>query len=899
MAHGFSATRRDGLEPYAERFADAGFGVLLFDYRGFGDSGGEPRQVIDIRGQQDDYRAAIRAARARAVGRPGADRAVRLVVQRRACRDGRLGRRPDRRRDRAGAVRRRPRPAAHHAAASPPRATFDALRDVAGAALGRPPRDDARGRRAGDLRGDDRARGRARLPRDRRRGLALAQRGRRARDAADRPLAPGQGRDRASPARCSSASATPTRRRRRRRPLQMAQNAPRGEIVRYPIGHFDIYLGEAFERAVADQVAFLQRVLAPREAAVAAVAARAVAWNVVIAGGGFGGFYAARTLERVLPAQSARVTLVSEDNFMLYTPLLPGAAAGTLEPRHVVVPLREELRRTDAADRRGDRRRSGPQRPADRAPGRRGRGAAPTTSSSSRSARSRGCCRSPASPSTAIGFRTLSEAIALRNGVLRTLEIAETIEDPAERARLAHVRVRRRRATPGLEGLAELQDFAADVIELYPRCRTEGMRWILVEARDRVMPEISPSLASFATGELRRRGIEIRTGTTLEEVTAVSARLSDGETVPTHTVVWTAGVRPTPVVAELGLELAEGGRLAVDRTLRCTGRENVWAIGDAAAVDDPARRGQRQPADRAARDPPGAARRPQRRRDDRLAARCGRFRYSTRGVFVDMGKSDAVASTMGIRWRGLPGLVPGAHLPPGDDARPQAQGAAADRLERPARCSGATPPSSAARAPAVAGGRRAPGRGAAAPGTATGMCRRARIGIGSAAAGLRPDVEPEDPMTTALSAPVSPSSPSSPPAWCSPPAAATTPPGRRRPRSRTRPARRRRPRPTTAGRPRRRTGDDHDDAATTTTTQAAVGRRQGGLHRRTARAATRSPRPARRARSARTSTTSSRPSRRSSARSPSGGGAMPAFDGQLSPEEIKAVAAYVSSNAGA
>ena len=154
----------------------------------------------------------------------------------------------------------------------------------------------------------------------------------------------------------------------------MAQNAPRGEVVRYPIGHFDIYVGEAFERAVsrpgrvpASGCSRRARRRSPRSR---------MAWNVVIAGGGFGGFYTARTLEQVLPAQSARVTLVSEDNFMLYTPLLPGAAAGTLEPRHVVVPLREELRRTDlqlGARRRGRPR---PQRPADLPHGRRARGAA-------------------------------------------------------------------------------------------------------------------------------------------------------------------------------------------------------------------------------------------------------------------------------------------------------------------------------------------------------------------------------------------------------------------------------------------------------------------------------------------------------------------------------------------
>lgn len=377
-----------------------------------------------------------------------------------------------------------------------------------------------------------------------------------------------------------------------------------------------------------------------------------MALSIVIAGGGFGGFYAARTLERLLAPQSARVTLVSEDNFMLYTPLLPGAAGGTLEPRDVVVPLRGELRRTDlriasvvGAD--PDRGVLELRRPES------GGGEElrfdhliVALGSVSR------VLPVPGLAEHALGFRTLPEAIALRNGVLRTLEIAESLDDPAERAAwLTYVFVGAGYA--GLEGLAELQDFASDVIELYPRCRTAGMRWILVEARERVMPEISPSLAAFATGELRRRGIEIRTGTTLEQVAADHARLSDGETVPARTVVWTAGVRPNPVVAQLGLELGAGGRLAVDRALRCAGRSNAWAIGDAAAVDDPARPGNVCPptAQHAIREGRLVAR--------NVAASIGsgavrRFRYKTRGVFVDMGRADAVASTMGVRWRGRP-----------------------------------------------------------------------------------------------------------------------------------------------------------------------------------------------------------------------------------------------------
>jgi NADH dehydrogenase len=377
-----------------------------------------------------------------------------------------------------------------------------------------------------------------------------------------------------------------------------------------------------------------------------------MAWHIVIAGGGFGGFYAARTLERALPPQAAKITIVSDVNFMLYTPLLPGAAAGTLEPRHVVVPLREALRRTDL--------RLGTIVGAD--PGRkvvqvRGDDGAVDDLGYDQLVVALGSVSRtlpvPGLAEHAIGFKSLPEAIALRNRVLRTLEVAETLEEWREReAWLTYVFVGAGYA--GLEGLAELQDFAADVIDLYPRCRTQGMRWILVEARDRVMPEIPADLAEFATRELRGRGIEIRTGTTLEAVTATTATLSGAEVVPSRTVVWTAGVKPHPVVARLGLPLTDGGRIEVDATMRVVGHPDVWAIGDAAAVPDPARN-RRSPT------PPTAqhAVRQGRLVGRNVAAALGRgrvrpFRFKTKGVFVDMGQRDAVATTLGIKWRGLP-----------------------------------------------------------------------------------------------------------------------------------------------------------------------------------------------------------------------------------------------------
>ena len=376
-----------------------------------------------------------------------------------------------------------------------------------------------------------------------------------------------------------------------------------------------------------------------------------MAWNVVIVGGGFGGVYAARRLERVLPPQSARVMLLTDVNYLLYTPLLPGAAAGTLEPRHVVIPLREELERTDI--RLGRVTGLDPARAV--------------LSYSSADGRDEELIYDhlvlalgsvsrvlpvPGLAEHGLGFKTLAEAIELRNRTLLNLEIAESLDDPeAGRPFLTFVFVGAGYA--GVEGIAELQDYVADVIDRYPRCRLHGTRWVLVEAEDRIMREISPDLAEFAAGELRARGIEIRPGTRLDSVEPGRVILSDGEVVPARTLCWTAGVRPPPLVRELGLPLGDAGRIRVDATMRVEGVQNVWAIGDCAAVPDPAKRGQSSC-------PPTAqhALRQGRLVADNVAGALGqgrvrRFRYRTLGVFVDMGRHKAVAEVVGIKLRGF------------------------------------------------------------------------------------------------------------------------------------------------------------------------------------------------------------------------------------------------------
>jgi NADH dehydrogenase len=374
-----------------------------------------------------------------------------------------------------------------------------------------------------------------------------------------------------------------------------------------------------------------------------------MAWNVVIVGGGFGGAAAARELERTMPRQSARLSLVNDANYMLYTPFLPEAAAGTLEPRHVVTPLREILKRTYL--RLGQVVAHDPEAKTVRLHSHEGGDEdlpydqlLLALGSVSR------VLPVPGLAEHAIGFKSLADAIWLRNHVIETLEAANASEDPARRDELlTYVFVGGGYA--GLEALAELQDFAAEAMESYPRARLHGMRWVLVEASDRVLPEIDRELADYALHELRGRGIDIRLGTTLEEVGANSARLSSGETLATKTVVWTAGVSPSPSLRQLSVPLDERGRVPVDDHLRVRGLDSVWAIGDCAAAPDP-RGGTCPPtAQHAVRQGPVAAR--------NIAAELGvgsarPFEYRGEAAFVNLGRYKAVGRIGSRTFRGFP-----------------------------------------------------------------------------------------------------------------------------------------------------------------------------------------------------------------------------------------------------
>ena len=270
---------------------------------------------------------------------------------------------------------------------------------------------------------------------------------------------------------------------------------------------------------------------------------------------------------------------------MLYTPMLPEAASGTLEPRHVVVPLRmmcphaelllgrattldEAERRVHVVTDTGEEDVEYDQLVV-------ALGAVPRA------------LPIPGLSEHALGFKSLADAIHLRNHVLRRLEAAAAATDPREAERqLTFVFIGAGYA--GVEALAELSDLVRDAMRYYPTLRTTPQRWVLVDAAPKILPEIPTRLGEYAADRLVKRGVDIRVSTTLTSAEGGAATLSDGTRIETHTLVWTAGVKAHPLLSRFGLPLDDRGRIVVGPTLRVEGRDNVWALGDCARVPNEA-----------------------------------------------------------------------------------------------------------------------------------------------------------------------------------------------------------------------------------------------------------------------------------------------------------------------
>ncbi|MFF6790310.1 NAD(P)/FAD-dependent oxidoreductase [Streptomyces filamentosus] len=315
--------------------------------------------------------------------------------------------------------------------------------------------------------------------------------------------------------------------------------------------------------------------------------------RILVVGGGYVGMYTALRLQRQLRtelrASAVEIVVVTPDPYMTYQPFLPEAAAGSLSPRHVVVPLRRVLDRcrlligevesVDHAKRAAILTTLATDE----------EGAGPVALTYDELVLAPGSVSRtlpvPGLAEHGIGFKTVEEAIGLRNHVLEQLDIASSTRDPALRdAALTFVFVGGGYA--GVEALAELEDMARYATRYYHNIKPEDLRWVLVEAAGRILPEVGDEMGRYAIRELRGRNVDVRLDTRLDGCEDRVAVLSDGTRLPTRTVVWTAGVKPAPVLAATDLPLDARGRIRCTAHLAVEGTPHAWAAGDAAAVPD-------------------------------------------------------------------------------------------------------------------------------------------------------------------------------------------------------------------------------------------------------------------------------------------------------------------------
>ncbi|MDQ3734388.1 MAG: NAD(P)/FAD-dependent oxidoreductase [Actinomycetota bacterium] len=307
--------------------------------------------------------------------------------------------------------------------------------------------------------------------------------------------------------------------------------------------------------------------------------------RILIVGGGYVGLYTALRLQRKLSRGAAEIIVVDPQSHMTYQPFLPEAAAGSIEPRHVVVALRPVLKHctvvTGAVTRiQHKAHKATVQPPAGPAydipydivvvaPGSVAR-----------------TLPIPGLAERGIGFKNVGEAIYLRNQVLSQLDAAASTIDPA---------IRRRALTftfvgggyAGIEAFAELEDMASYAVKkYYPQLRADEMRWVLVEASSRILPEVSLVLAAYTVDQLLHRGMEVRLNTRLESMVEGHVVLNDGDAYDCDTVVWTAGVKPNPLLRNTDLRLDSKGRIDCEASLRVRGQTDAWSAGDCAAVPD-------------------------------------------------------------------------------------------------------------------------------------------------------------------------------------------------------------------------------------------------------------------------------------------------------------------------
>ncbi len=374
--------------------------------------------------------------------------------------------------------------------------------------------------------------------------------------------------------------------------------------------------------------------------------------HIVILGGGFGGVSAAQRLEQLTARdQSIEVTLVSQSNYLLFTPMLAEVASSALQARHISAPLRAASPRTrflratvEAIDseRQTVRVYAGynlPHETLDYDHLVLALGSVPDY---------RGL---PGIDVHAFTLKTLEDATRLRNHVIALLERADVEPDPeARRRQLTFVVAGGGFA--GTETIAELFDLAHGVLRYYPRIDPAELRFVLIHSRDRILPELSPALGAYSLRKLEDRGIEFVLNARVVEATPEVVVLQDGRSIPTRTFIWTAGNRPNPLLGTLPHPRSRHGAIITDETTRVKGVDNIWAVGDCAQIPDAYNPGQCYPptAQHALREGKVAT-------ENIVRVLNGRppkpFHFRTIGSLVALGQRTGAAEIMGRQFSGL------------------------------------------------------------------------------------------------------------------------------------------------------------------------------------------------------------------------------------------------------
>jgi NADH dehydrogenase len=313
-------------------------------------------------------------------------------------------------------------------------------------------------------------------------------------------------------------------------------------------------------------------------------AAKTEPTRILVLGGGYVGLYTAFGLQKMLRANEASVTVVDPQPHMTYAPFLPEAAAGAIEPRHVVVPLRRVLKRCHVLTARVNKieheRKSVTVEAAD--------GHIEQLNYDVLVVALGAVARLLPIPGLAeqgIAFKTIGEAIYLRNHVMTKLDEAASTLDPELRKRLLTFTVVGG-GFAGIEALAELEDMTRFATRYYENIEPEDIRWVLVEAAGRILPEVRETLGVYTVEQLEKRGIEVYLSTAAKSFENGHVVLSDGTEFESDTIIWTAGVKANPVLTNSDLPVDKRGRLEATAGLQVVGPPDVWTAGDNAAVPD-------------------------------------------------------------------------------------------------------------------------------------------------------------------------------------------------------------------------------------------------------------------------------------------------------------------------